>query len=42
MEQIIFGTKILYGDIIYRDGKFYNIIMKEQDKFDIKQGDKIF
>lgn len=37
-----FGTKILYGDVIYRDGKFYNIIMKEQDKFDIKEGDKIF
>ena len=31
-----FGTKILYGDVIYRDGKFYNIIMKEVDKFDIK------
>lgn len=37
-----FGTKFLYGDVIYRNGKFHNIIMKEQDKFCIQKGDVVY
>ena len=37
-----FGTKLLYGDIIFRDGKYNMMIMKENDKFFVKENDIIY
>lgn len=36
------GTNILYGDVIFRKGKFHKIIMKEQDQFTLEEGDEIY
>ena len=36
------GTNILYGDVIFRNGKFHKIIMKEQDQFSLEEGDEIY
>lgn len=38
----IFGTKLLYGDVIFRNGKFKMVIVKENDKFLMQENDIIY
>ncbi len=37
-----FHTKLFYGDVIFRNGHFHRVVKKEQDKYDIKEGDDIY
>lgn len=37
-----FGTKLLYGDIIFRNGKYKMMITKENDKFLVEENDIIY
>ena len=38
----ILGTKLLYGDIIYRKGKYKMMITKENDKFLVEENDIVY
>jgi len=36
------GTNILYGDVVFRNGKFHKVIVKEQDQFMLEEGDEVY
>lgn len=38
----MFHTKLLYGDLIFRDGEYYKTIKKESEKYDLKENDIVF
>lgn len=38
----IFHTKLLYGDVIFRNGNFLRVVQKEHEKYDYDERDVIF